>query len=112
LAGEKDDGKLGSTVAQSLLDLKTIDFGHRNVQDETGGTLLTLVGEKLTRAGETPNLKPLCAEQPRQGLQHLGLVIEQINNRFISHSAAPSAGKETQTMVPPAGADAAQTRPP
>ena len=87
-------GSSAPLLAQPFLDPQTIDFGHRHVQHETGGTLVTLLGEKLPRAGEAPNLEPLCAEQSRQCLQHLGLVVEQIDNRFVTHSAAPCLGRE------------------
>ena len=63
MASEEDDGKLGSALAQTFLDPQTVDFGHRQVQHETGGTLVTRLGQELPRAGEAPDLEPLCAEQ-------------------------------------------------
>ena len=105
-------GRSDSALAQPFLDCQAIDVGHRHVQHQTGGFLLMRVGEKLARTAESLNLKPLGAEQSRQRLQHLGLVVEQIDHRFMAHDSAPSRGRYRCTMAPPAGTDSAQTRPP
>lgn len=95
MAGEEDDHQLRPALAKPFLDLQAIEPGNRHLQHQTGGTPVALLGEKLLRAHERPNPQALGAEQSRQGLQRLGLVVEQVDDRFIRHDAVPSLGSET-----------------
>ena len=80
VAGEKDDGDEDALVREMPLQLQAVQFRHGHVQHEARDVLRAAGFEEGAHGGETAHLKPLGPQQTGERLDHLRLVVENVND--------------------------------
>ena len=76
---------------QRLLQLKAVETRHGNVEDGAAGNRRIVVGEEFLRRRIRLDIVALHAQEPRQSLEHAGIVIdEKDREHLVRHWAAMS----------------------
>ena len=76
---------------QRMLKHQTVKTRHRNIQDRTAGNGHVVLLEEHNRRRICPDVIALRTEQPGQGLEDSGVIIDEIDCEFIRHAAPNEA---------------------
>lgn len=82
MAGEEDDGQVGTPADQGIEDIQSAQAGHAHVEDDTTGGGGRTGGEKVLAAGVGGGRDAAGLEQPRQGVADGLVVVHQVGFEF------------------------------
>ena len=91
LAGDENDRPVRSLGRQRLLQLEAVETGHGDVQYGATGNRRIVLCKEFLRRRVRPDIVALRAQQPRQRLEHPGVVIDDEDREHpVRHWAAMS----------------------
>jgi hypothetical protein len=88
-AGQKDNRKGNSAGRKHGLKVKTIQAGHRNIENHAAVRIDRLVIEKLARGYEGSRLQSGGAQQTRNRFEHRRVVVHDEYDRIRAHHLSP-----------------------